>query len=588
MKGLSYVQKTVLPYLILLVFSLIGIGISASKYFDEFVMRNWEKELTSESNLIAEQLAPTFGEKTAESDLSAEAKKFGVITGNRVTIILTSGEVIGESDYFVDKMENHLLRPEIQAALRGENQSSVRLSTTLHQKYVYVAVPIYQEGRIVGVVRLAKSLAEFENILLKFRSLLLSVAAICLAFSLIFMLLQSNKRFNPLRKISEQIYTSSKGKLEVIEGIERKDEIGLVVAAHNTQVEKIKLQIQNMENEHTKLTAILFNMTDGVVLADADGKVTLINPAAQRIFSTNVETVEGDSLIEVVRQHQIVDLWKQTLSTGKTQSTTIQTSFDRDTIQVIASLLGPLLPGEVLLLFQDLSTIRKLENVRKDFVSNISHELRTPLTTLKVLTETLQNGAAKNPADAQRFLNQMDDEIDNMTQIVQELLELSKIESGRVPIEKKDYPVDEIIRKPIERMQLQAERSGISIIATMEDALPALYVDLPRIQQVFINIIHNSIKFTPPGGKITISAIKEDHQIIFHIVDTGVGISPKDLDRIFERFYKSDRSRSSGGTGLGLSISKHIIEAHGGKIWVESKQGLGSIFSFSIPLSEES
>jgi two-component system phosphate regulon sensor histidine kinase PhoR len=325
-------------------------------------------------------------------------------------------------------------------------------------------------------------------------------------------------------------------------------------------------------------------MTDGVILVNGEGSVTLINPSAEKMFSTNLDGTQGDSLIEVVRQYQIVDLWKKTLESGKTQTTTIQTSLEKENIQVIASLLGAVLPGEVLLLFQDLTLLRKLETIRKDFVSNISHELRTPLASLKALSETLQNGALQDSNVSTKFLKQMDDEIDNLTQMVQELLELSKIESGRVPLEKKNYPIEEVIFRPVERMRLQAERSGISIETDITSTLPNLNVDLMRIQQVFVNLIHNAIKFTPPGGRITVSAIKESNRIIFSITDTGIGIPPGDLERIFERFYKSDRSRSTGGTGLGLSISKHIIEAHGGSIWVESIQSEGSTFYIALPL----
>jgi two-component system, OmpR family, phosphate regulon sensor histidine kinase PhoR len=484
-------------------------------------------------------------------------------------------------------MENHLERPEVQAALHGTIIPTIRMSSTLRERFIYVAAPVYQDQKIIGVIRLAKSLADFDAVIIRFRNLLYSVAGICLAIAVAFMFLQSSKWLNPLRKVSEKIFAASEGELRVIEGKERRDEIGLVVSAHNAQVEKSKLQIQAMQNERTKLSAILFYMTDGVILVNADGLVTMINPAAQKLFSSNLDSINDDSLIEVVRQHQIVDLWKLTLQTEKTQTTTIQTSMAKDNIQVVASLLGPVLPGEVLLLFQDLTLLRKLETVRKDFVSNISHELRTPLASLKALSETLQNGALQDPAVSNRFLRQMDNEIDNLTQIVQELLELAKIESGRVPLEKKKTPVEEIVSRPVERMRLQAERSGIKIETHLESKIPSIKVDPMRVQQVFINLIHNAIKFTPPGGKISISAIHEDDQIIFSIADTGIGIPPDDLDRIFERFYKSDRSRSSGGTGLGLSISKHIIELHGGKIWAESIQGEGSTFYFSLLLNPQ-
>ena len=582
MKGLSYVQKTAIPYLILLALSLASIAASTSIFFDQFVLSNLEKELISETTLAAESLA----NHPFMDEIDDEAKHLAEITGNRVTIILADGTVIGESDRSLMGMENHLLRPEVQAAINGNPEPYIRTSSSMHQRYIYVAAPIYNKQVINGVVRFARSLEYYDSTIARFRVILLITASISLVIALVFMFLQTSKRFNPLRKISEAIFTSSEGELKTIAGRSRKDEIGLLISSHNTQVERINLQIQNLRNERTKLSAILFNMTDGVILVNAQGVVTMINPSAQKLFQINFHADQNNSLIEVVRQHQIVELWQLTLQTGKTQNLTIQTSMEKDNVQVIGSLLGPILPGEVLLLFQDLTLLHKLETVRKDFISNISHELRTPLASLKALTETLQNGAINDPKVSNRFLTQMDEEIDNLTQIVTEILELSKIESGKVPLEKNLCSVDEIVTRPVERMRMQAERAGIMLESFISKDLPQIDVDKVRIQQVFVNLIHNAIKFTSPGGSIKVSTNLIDRSIHFSIADTGIGIPPADLKRIFERFYKTDPSRSSSGTGLGLSISKHIVEAHGGKIWVESTLGLGSTFTFSIPIVE--
>lgn len=581
MKGLSYVQKTAIPYLILLALSLASIAASTSFFFDRFVLLNLEKELISEATLASEPL----NNKSLQSEVDLEAKHLAEITGNRITIILTDGTVIGESDRSTVGMENHLQRPEVQSALKNNIEPVIRLSLTMHQRYIYVAAPIYDAQGIIGVVRLARSLEYYDSTISKFRMVLFITAGISLVIALIFMFLQTSRRFNPLRKISEAIFTSSEGELKTITTNGRRDEIGLLITSHNSQVERINLQIQNLRNERTKLSAVLFNMTDGVILVNAQGLVTMVNPSAQKLFQTSFHADQGNTLIEVVRQHQIVELWELTLQTGKTQNTIIQTSMEKDNIQVIASLLGPILPGEVLLLFQDLTLLRKLETMRKDFVSNISHELRTPLASLKALTETLQNGAIKDPKVSNRFLTQMDEEIDNLTQIVTEILELSKIESGKVPLEKKRCSISDVVTRPVERMRMQAERAGINLETALPEELPDIEVDKVRIQQVFVNLIHNAIKFTSPGGSIKVSALQNDQTVEFSITDTGIGIPPADLNRIFERFYKTDPSRSSSGTGLGLSISKHIVEAHGGKLWVESTLGLGSTFSFSIPIS---
>jgi two-component system phosphate regulon sensor histidine kinase PhoR len=205
------------------------------------------------------------------------------------------------------------------------------------------------------------------------------------------------------------------------------------------------------------------------------------------------------------------------------------------------------------------------------------------LASLKALVETLQEGALEDPPAANRFLSQMVREIDNLTQLVQELLELSRIESGKVPLNRTPIQPVDLLDQAHNRMALQAERAGISIVRIEEDNLPLVFADSIRISQVLLNLLHNAIKFTPPGGRITLQATNRVHDVVFSIQDTGVGIPSQDRLRIFERFYKTDRSRSGGGTGLGLSIAKHLVEAHGGHIWVESTEGSGSTFSFSIP-----
>lgn len=362
------------------------------------------------------------------------------------------------------------------------------------------------------------------------------------------------------------------------------------------EVESLELSIQhlstyfnstfsNNETERKTFSAILSNMSDGIMVVDSNGCIQMINPAAEMMFNVSGANVIGLSLVEVVRHHQLVDIWQISKDTQSSHSTTLETSVDRLFIQGIAAPLGDIMPGGILLVFQDLTRIRRLETVRKDFVSNVSHELRTPLASLKALSETLMEGALDDPPAAKRFLLRMEKEIDTLTQMVQELLELSKIESGRVPLAKKYFYPGELILSASDRMILQAQRAGINIQHHIPAGLPMIYADFERLGQVLINIIHNAIKFTSPGGKIELSVHQQGEKIIYSIKDNGVGISQDALSRIFERFYKTDRSRSGGGTGLGLSISRHLVEAHNGQIWAESKLGEGSTFYFSIPVA---
>ena len=247
-----------------------------------------------------------------------------------------------------------------------------------------------------------------------------------------------------------------------------------------------------------------------------------------------------------------------------------------------------------IVLLQDLTQVRRLQVMRRDFISNLSHELRSPLAALQLLVETLQDGAHDDPPAAERFLAQAEAEVNTMTQMVEELTELSQIESGQVRLRLAPVSVRELIDGPLERLRPQAEAGGLTVSVEIPANLPPALADAERMRQVVANLLHNAIKFTPPGGHVTIAAEarrRDDEagattpEIVIEVRDTGIGIAKAELSRVFERFYKSDRARTRGrgGTGLGLAIARHIVEAHGGRIWVKSKEGRGSSFFFSLP-----
>jgi len=312
----------------------------------------------------------------------------------------------------------------------------------------------------------------------------------------------------------------------------------------------------------------------------------MINPAAEAMFSITRELAIGQSLAGALRQHQVVDLWQRTQQSGGVQAISFEVASKRIYLQGIAASLEQELSGSVLFLFQNLTRQRYLETVRQDFISNVSHELRTPLAALKALTETLSEGALDDPPAARRFLEQMDTEVDSLSLMITELLELSRIESGRVPLNKKPTHASKILAPAVERLRLQAERAGLEVLLDCPDDLPLIMADSQRLEQVVVNLLHNAIKFTPGGGRIDVSARGSLNMVTFSVKDSGIGIAQDDLPRIFERFFKADRARSTGGTGLGLAISRHLVEAHGGNIWAESIEGRGSTFSFSIPVAQ--
>ena len=340
------------------------------------------------------------------------------------------------------------------------------------------------------------------------------------------------------------------------------------------------LQLSALNSDNIRLSTVLEQLTDGVIIVDANGLIQFANPAAQKLFE--ISDAPGHSVTEVVRNHQLVDAWRRCQQTNEMQSESVELPARHQFLQLIA--IPDTHASGSLLLVQDLTRVRRLETVRRDFISNISHELRTPLASLKALTETLQNGALADPDAGPRFLGRINAEVDALTQMAQELLDLSRIESGQVELILAPLAPKSLITSAADRMRMQAERAGLKLSIKCEDSLQNIRADKSRLEQVLVNLIHNAVKFTKPGGEIALEAESGEGGVKFAVRDTGVGIPAESLSRIFERFYRVDRSRTGSGTGLGLSISKHIIEAHGGKIWAESDEGRGSVFYFVIPV----
>jgi two-component system, OmpR family, phosphate regulon sensor histidine kinase PhoR len=336
-----------------------------------------------------------------------------------------------------------------------------------------------------------------------------------------------------------------------------------------------------VEAERARLAAVLDRMTDGVLIADAGGQVQFANPAIERLF--DIQNAVGRRVVEVLHQPRLIETWQSSRETGETREESVELSARKRFLQLIV--LPDLQAGGSLLLVQDLTRVRRLETVRRDFVSNISHELRTPLASLKALTETLRDGALEDPKAASRFLGRIETEVDALTQMATELLELSRIESGQVPLELKSVSATALLRSAAERMRAQVERAGLVLRIDTSQDMNEVLADQPRLEQVLVNLIHNAVKFTRPGGEVILAVHNEENFARFSVSDTGEGIPADDLERIFERFFKADRARSGGGTGLGLSISRHLVEAHGGRIWAESTEGQGSTFHFTIPIN---
>jgi two-component system phosphate regulon sensor histidine kinase PhoR len=361
------------------------------------------------------------------------------------------------------------------------------------------------------------------------------------------------------------------------------DDIGTLSRAVNSMAERLQRQSRKRSRERDRLHTVLHVMDNGVIILNKHGYVSVFNLAAERILNVAEADALNKSFVQVVRDYRIAEVWLACIKEGGEQSATLELTNDAHVRVVVTPFLRGAANGYLVLL-QDLSYLHRLETVRRDFVSNLSHELRTPLASLKALVDTLRDGAIEDPPVAEHFLERMEIEIDEMTQMVQELLELSSIESGHAPLRLSPTAVIRLIEPVIVRLRTQAGRANLAINVVLPANLPEVMVDADRVRTVILNLMYNAIKFTPSEGQVTVSARVVSDAVIIAVADTGIGIPAGDVPRIFERFYKADRARSGGGSGLGLAIAKHIVHAHNGHIWVESIEGVGSTFSFTLPL----
>lgn len=576
--------RITIPYVILILLTMLALGLYLSKFVEDTYLEYTEDKLRTEARFLGDVILPLLKNKE-EIRLDQAAKHWANILEARVTIIAPDGTVIGESHEDRAKMDNHLNRPEVASAIKDGQGSSTRFSHTVGYQMMYTAVLIQENGIPLGVARLALPLQQVETSLAHLRKALMAATLIGSLLAVILANWIAGKISKPVQELTQDIQKMTPAGETASLKSRSKDEVAQLTKAFNIMSVRLRDQLSDLETERGKLAAVLQEMTDGVLIVDSEERIQLINPAAQRMFGVEQEHAIGNTLAEALRHHQPFELWQRSRLTGSMQSESFEVVSTKIYLQGAAAPLEKSLPGSTLMLFHDITQQKQIETMRRDFISNVSHELRTPLAALKALTETLQTGALDDPPAAHRFLEQMETEVDALSLMVTELLELSRIESGRVPLERKPVRPIEIIFPAYERLNLQAERADLTITVDCPEDLPPIMADANRVQQVIVNLLHNAVKFTPQGGQIILRAQAHNSAILFSVRDSGIGISSENLPRIFERFYKVDRARATSGTGLGLAIARHLVEAHGGRIWAESELSKGSIFYFTIPLA---
>jgi len=578
----SFQWRITIPIIILIIASMLTLGIYLTSSIRNSQLDNLRFHLEQEAKITAEASIPALLNEGDTPDILA--KKLGKEIDTRVTIIASDGTVLGDSDENPATMENHANRPEVKAALVTGIGEITRYSTTLNEQMMYVAVSVIDQGKVLGIARVALPItAVAENVSHVTRIIILATVIIT-ALAVLAAWIIARTITRPIRKLTKAAKEIATGQLGQKITASTKDEIGQLAQAFNEMSANLKTTVETISTEKSKLTNILANMADGVIMTNVNGDIVLANKTSGVLFGFKEEKVPDKSVIEVVHDHEVDEILKLCLKTGKEQATQFESGIARRFLRAIAMPLrnqGRL--NGALILLQDLTELRNLQTMRRDLVGNISHELRTPIAGIKAMAETLLNGAIEDRKAAKDFISRIESEADRLTQMVAELTQLSRIETGQAELKIEPFNLNALVDDVLTEMNPLAAKQQVKFLKQLSPDLPPVQADRDRIRQTIVNLIHNAIKFNISGGKVMVSTGYNDTSITFSVTDTGIGISKDDLPRVFERFYKADKSRTGGGSGLGLAIAKHTILAHGGDIRAQSEEGKGSTFTFNLP-----
>jgi two-component system phosphate regulon sensor histidine kinase PhoR len=508
-------------------------------------------------------------------------------SGVRISIIAADGRVLADSQSETATMENHAERPEVLAALRNGEGRDSRQSATLGTHLLYYAAREDLPGGTPVVLRLALPMAGFSEQLWNFRrklwlwSLLIYLFAGAIAMA---MSRGYSGRVERLREFSRRV---AEGDFRPLAPDGSGDSLEALGASLNQTASRLDRTIRTLTEERNLSAAILGSMVEGVAVVNAGERLAFANPGFASILGLDIPPVAGSSLLEVVRQTELIGAVRRVLAGEPRVEAEIVTGTLRQHYfaATVASVRAGETSGAVIVL-HDITDLRKLERVRRDFVANVSHEFRTPLTAIQGFAETLIGGAIDDPQNRGRFLAIILEHSRRLARLTEDLLRLSQMDAEQLELEIRAVSVPQLIESCYETAQRRAGEKGLTLSLNLPSQIPDVLADNRRLQEVLQNLLDNAIQYTLPGGKIMLSAETRGDDVIVTVADTGIGIPQADQPRIFERFYRVDvaRSREAGGTGLGLSISKHLVEAQGGRIWVESEVGVGSKFHFSIPI----
>ncbi|MFQ5511181.1 MAG: ATP-binding protein [Candidatus Krumholzibacteriia bacterium] len=574
-------------YLLITLAALFAVAWYSSRTLRQSYHVQAASDLEAMARLVRSRLLSSTspGDRTEIDRLCHE---LGRDSGSRVTVILPTGEVIGDSHEDASRMENHGDRPEVLEALAGRVGKSDRFSTTLQRDMMYVALPARGGGRRI-IVRTALPVTAVDAALAGFYRRIAAAGLVVALLAALVSLLAARRITRPLEELRLGAERFAAGELHVRLASPDSTELASLARAMNHMAEQLDNRIAREARQSNEQEAVLSSMVESVLAVDEGERMLRVNNAAAGLFGIEKESVEGRPLQEVVRNPGLHELVKRVLASEETvEGDLVLHEPDERSLQVHGNPLRDSTGRSIgaLLVLNDITQLRRLERVRRDFVANVSHELRTPITTIKGFVETLADGAIEQRQDATRFLDIIAEHTERLNAIIEDLLALSRLEldaeEGVVQLERQN--IHAVVARAVNMCRPQAGTRGVHVNLAGDSAIQCA-LSAPLLERAVVNLIDNATKYSDEGGEVRIKIDETPEGAGIHVTDRGCGIAARHLPRIFERFYRTDpaRSRGMGGTGLGLAIVKHIALVHGGRVSVDSTPGRGSTFSILLP-----
>jgi two-component system, OmpR family, phosphate regulon sensor histidine kinase PhoR len=575
-------------YLLLILLTLTATGWFVSHSMRSFYLTQIRQDLLNQAYLLRDLFVPLL-DPLRQQELDRRCKEVGGRVLTRFTVILPNGKVVGDSEALPARMENHGNRPEVRQALKGGVGSAIRFSGTLRQRMMYVAMPVQYQTAIRGVIRISIPTEAIDKQLrvLQIRLALGGVVIAVLA-SLVCLVI-SRRITRPIEAMRQGAARYAQGDLSHRLHPPETLELAGLAAAMNQMAHDLEGRIQAVVRQRNESQAVLSSMVEGVIALNPEERIMSVNEAAARLLNRSEDFLRGRSIQEVMRSRDLHHMVHTTLSKGANTEGDISLYQNGD--QIFNMRCTSLRDADgisigALLVINDVTQLRRLENMRRDFAANVSHEIKTPLTAIQGFVETLHQGAVEDPAEADRFLGIIEKHVRRLTTIIDDLMHLSRLEQDQESrhLTMESGPVADVIHTAVGLCRGKADEKRISVEVACEEGLTA-EMDAELMEQAVVNLLDNAIKYSPAGSRIDVEARGERQEIRIDVRDRGMGISSLHLPRLFERFYRVDkaRSRNMGGTGLGLAIVKHIIQAHGGQVTVKSTQQRGSTFTLHLP-----